>query len=127
VRPEIVGRNKMESVKLLPMNSVIKFVTETKDLKRYLILKTTKWVENYLENRLNITMLPFDHRDRITLKDYPHEGREVSLFVTEEYNKEQDRFRFIGKDGRLKIMGRALVYNYTPIPLQVCGYYLLPD
>lgn len=24
-------------------------------------------------------------------------------------------------------MGRALVYNYTPIPLQVCGFYLLPD
>jgi hypothetical protein len=24
-------------------------------------------------------------------------------------------------------MGKALVYNYTPIPLQVCDIYLLPD
>lgn len=24
-------------------------------------------------------------------------------------------------------MGKALVYNYTPIPLHVCGFFLLPD
>jgi hypothetical protein len=59
------------------------------------------------------------------LKD--HSGREVSLFVPSEYNKEKDKYRFIGNNGVLKIMGRALVYNYTPIPLLVCESTLMPD
>ena len=33
----------------------------------------------------------------------------------------------MGSKGVLKIMGRAMVYNYTPIPLQVNGLFLMPD
>lgn len=48
LKPEIVGKNKEQSLALMPQNSVINFVTETRDSKRYLILKTSKWIEDYL-------------------------------------------------------------------------------
>lgn len=54
------------------MNSIIKFVTETKDSKRHLIIKTSKWIEDYLNNKLEIILLPFDHKDTIVLLHKPH-------------------------------------------------------
>lgn len=52
----------------MPRNSVINFITETKDSKRYLVLKTSKWIEDYLKNNLQITYLPFDHSEMIKLR-----------------------------------------------------------
>lgn len=66
----------------LPTKSIINIATETKDSKRYLILKTSKWIEDYLNNRKEITYLPFDHKETIVLKEEPHLGKEVSLFKT---------------------------------------------
>jgi hypothetical protein len=48
--PEIVGKNRHESTEILPKKSIIDFRTETRDSKRYLILKTSKWIEDYLRN-----------------------------------------------------------------------------
>jgi hypothetical protein len=42
-------------------------------------------------------------------------------------NSNINKYRYIANDGILKIMGKAMVYNYTPIPLMVNGFYLLPD
>ncbi len=42
-------------------------------------------------------------------------------------NSDINKYRYIANNGILKIMGRAMVYNYTPIPLMVNGFYLLPD
>lgn len=35
-------------------------------------------------------------------------------------------YRYVGKDGILKIMKKHLVYNYSPIPLQICGKIARP-
>lgn len=35
--------------------------------------------------------------------------------------KVTDYYRYVGKNGVLKIMKKYLVYNYSPIPLQICG------
>ena len=56
----------------------------------------------------------------------------VSLFKnydkTKNKDKEKDnKLRYIAQNGVIKIMGKAMVYNYTPIPLMVNGLYLLPD
>lgn len=51
--------------------------------------------------------------------------------IEKSKNKDNDsdinKYRYIANNGILKIMGRAMVYNYTPIPLMVNGFYLLPD
>ena len=62
ILPEIEGKTKYETKKILPIHSLIRIITETKDSKRYLILRTTKMIEDYLKNRLDITYLPFDHK-----------------------------------------------------------------
>lgn len=47
----------------------------------------------------------------------------VSLYE----EKSTDYYRYVGKDGILKIMKKYLVYNYCPIPLQICGKIVKPD
>lgn len=38
-----------------------------------------------------------------------------------------EHYRYVGKDGILKIMKKFLVYNYSPIPLQICGRIVKPN
>jgi hypothetical protein len=47
----------------------------------------------------------------------------VSLYKEEG----TDYYRYVGKDGILKIMKKYLVYNYSPIPLQICGKIVKPN
>ena len=48
----------------------------------------------------------------------------MSLYKEIDNNKE--KYRYIGKNGKLKILPKSLVYNFTPIPLKICSFYLMP-
>ena len=36
------------------------------------------------------------------------------------------KYRYVGEGGTLKILTKNLVYNYTPIPLQICRTEVFP-
>ena len=124
ILPLIIDKSHEETKKILPMNSYIVFHPITKDSKRHLILKTTKKIEDYIDHHLTITLLPFDNAERITLPQNPHNGIEVSLF--EKKRSRDEKYRYVGNEGTLKILTKHLVYNYTPIPLQICRLFVMP-
>lgn len=39
---------------------------------------------------------------------------------------DKEKYRYVGRDGKLKILPKNLVYNFTPIPLNVCSLMLMP-
>jgi hypothetical protein len=87
------------------------------------MIKSCKYVYNYFDGTCDIKALPFDHEIYYTLPKEIHNQLKVSLYeerLTEYY-------RYVGKDGILKIMQKNLVYNYCPISLQICGQMLKPN
>lgn len=84
-----------------------------------MLIKSSKYIFNYLDNVCECTALPFDHPDTVRLPK--HGNIEVSLYQTTKANH---NFRYIGEDGILKILKLNLVYNYCPIPLNICGKFV---
>ena len=81
------------------------------------MVKSSKYVYNYFDGACQVTALPFDHDTYYVLPREIHNQRKVSLFE----ESASEHYRYVGKDGILKIMKKNLVYNYSPIPLQICG------
>ncbi len=87
------------------------------------MIKSSKYVYNYIDGECQKIALPFDHDVYFQLPKEIHNSIKVSLYeerVTENY-------RYVGKNGTLKIMKKNLVYNYSPIPLQICGKLVQPN
>lgn len=51
----------------------------------------------------------------------------MNIVKDKEKSRKEVGYRYIAQDGVLKIMGRAMIYNYTPIPLLVNTFFVLPD
>lgn len=122
VTPLIIDCDLKKTTNILPINSYIVFHPEVKDSKKRLILKSSKRIENYIDNRFICNILPFDHPDELTLIDKPHNGITVSLYK----RRIEEKYRYEGEGGVLKIKTKYLVYNYTPIPLLICNFYVFP-
>ena len=67
-------------------------------------------------------ILKFDCEEEITLMQEPHKNVKASLFKKSQNKK----YRYLGENGLLKIIPSNLVYNHTPIPLNVNGNELMP-
>ena len=48
----------------------------------------------------------------------------MSLFETKK--SKDGKYKYVGNEGTLKILTKYLVYNYTPIPLQICQFIVFP-
>ena len=90
--------------------------------KKVLMIRSSKYIYDYVDGSCKITPLPFDHPKEIMLLKEINNNIKVSLY-TETIT---DHYRYIGKDGILKIKRRFLVYNYSPIPLNICGKMTYP-
>ena len=108
---------------ILNMHSKIIIKPEVKDNKKVMMIKSSKYIYEYFDGVCKITPLPFDHDKYYTLPREVHNSKKVSLY-DEETN---DYYRYIGKDGILKIMKKTLIYNYSPIPLLICGKITKPN
>lgn len=105
------------------MHSKIAIKPEIKDCKKILMIKSSKYIYTYYDGFCEVKALPFDHEEFYTLPKEIHNNIKVSL-----YNEHvTDYYRYLGKDGILKIMKKYLVYNYSPIPLQICGKIVKPN
>lgn len=87
------------------------------------MIKSSKYIYEYFDGACKITPLPFDHDEYYVLPREVHNSIKVSLYS----EKTSDYYRYIGKDGILKIMKKALIYNYSPIPLLICGKITRPN
>jgi hypothetical protein len=117
--PKLVGGPNS----IINLHSKILIKPEVKDSKKVLMVKSSKYVYNYFDGACKITALPFDHDQYYVLPKEIHNQLKVSLY--EETSTEY--YRYVGKDGVLKIMKKNLVYNYSPIPLQICGKMVKPN
>jgi hypothetical protein len=119
LHPKIVGGPN----NIINMHSKIIIKPEIKESKKVLMIKSSKYVYNYFDGICDVKALPFDHEIYYTLPKEIHNQLKVSLYE----EKLTDYYRYVGKDGVLKIMMKNLVYNYCPIPLQICGKMVKPN
>jgi len=108
---------------ILNTHSIIIIKPEIKDCKKILMIKSSKYVYHYFDGECQVNALPFDHDQYYTLPKEIHNELKVSLYE----EKSTEYYRYIGKDGILKIMKKNIVYNYSPIPLQICGKMVKPN
>ena len=107
----------------IPVHSKIVIKPEIRECKKVLMIKSCKYVYNYFDGQCQIKALPFDHDTYYVLPKEIHNQLKVSLYE----EKVTDYYRYVGKDGVLKIKKKNLIYNYSPIPLQICGKIVKPD